>query len=143
MKVFFARQPKYPLHIPLAVLALVIGLWSCGTRDRALNTDELSDQLSISNLNRLPIRTAGSESMIVGVAIDVDVVNVGNLVIDDAILMTWSLVAPAGGSLGLASRQLAAGLAPGERRNVTLNITLSPVTDLNGVQDVVTFDLVN
>ena len=113
----------------------------CGTDDRGLDTDELSDQLSITNLSKLHIRSTGDPALIVGLAIDVDLIHVGNLVIEDPFLMTWSLVGEDGVTLGSASKRLDGGMAPGQRRSITLNISFSPVSNMNGVRDVVTFDL--
>jgi hypothetical protein len=127
----------------LLVLTSVLILAGCGTKDRVLDTDALSDLLSISNLSKLPIRSSADPSLIVGLAIDVDIINVGNERIDEPFTVTWRLRDAEGNTLGQTATRLAAGLSPGQRRSVTLNITFSPVPDLEGVQDVVTFDLID
>lgn len=132
-----------PTLLRLPAFLAVLLLAGCGTDDRGLNTDTLSSLLSISNLSRLPLRSAADPSLIVAVSIEVDVVNVGEVVIDEPFTLTWELRSAAGTRMGSATRQLAAGMAPGERRTVSLEITFDPVPDLAGVQDVVTFDLID
>jgi hypothetical protein len=127
----------------VGVILLATSLLGCGSTDRGLDTDELSDQLSISNLSKLHIRSPGDATLIVGLAIDVDVIHVGDLVIVDPFVMTWSLVKDNGDTLGSASKRLDGGMTPGQRRSITLNVTFGPVSSLSGVRDVVTFDLLD
>ena len=125
-----------------AGIALALALAGCGADDRGLNTNELSDLLSISNLSKLAIRSSGDPSQIVGLAIDVDVINVGDRIVDVPFLMTWTLIDDDGNTIGSGTKGLEAGLGPGQRRSVTLSIVFAPLTSLDGVRDVVTFDLI-
>ena len=123
-----------------AALLLTALLTCCGTDDDELDTAQLSTMLSISNLSKIPIKDPSDPSRISGLSIQVDVINVGYWEIDVPFLMTWSLVDGAGHVLGSASKRVEAGLKAGGRVSVFLTVSFSPISSLEGISDVVTFD---
>jgi hypothetical protein len=124
----------------LTALLLTALLTCCGTKDDELDTAQLSSMLSISNLSKIPVRDPSDPSRISGVSIQVDVINVGYWEIDVPFLMTWYLVDSEGDPLGSASKRVEAGLKAGGRVSVFLTVSFPPVSSLEGVSDVVTFD---
>ena len=63
-------------------LIVALALWGCGTHPLDLDNDILSDMLSLSNRTRRAIQDPADPSRIVGLAVEVDIINVGALPID-------------------------------------------------------------
>ena len=123
-------------------LALVAMLWGCGSGPAGPDSEELSRVLSISNLSKQPIQDTADPSRIVGLTIEVDVINRGALPIVVPFTLTWSLRDRQGQVLGSASRRLEGILEPGASRHVSLTLNFPATPSLEEFQDVVTFDLV-
>ena len=123
---------------------LVIALVFCGCGSNPLELDnrELSNMLSLANQARRPIQDPADPSRIIGLAVEVDVINVGNLTIDVPFTMTWSLLDGQGKLHGSASQRLDGILVPGASRHVLLTLSFPAIPSLEGFQDAVTFDLV-
>ena len=127
----------------LLLLLLLPALCGCSPNPSEWETDALSDMLSISNVNKQPIRNAADPPQIVGMRVDLEIVNVGRVPIDVPFTVTWSLRDPQGKPYASASRKLTGDMAPGALRRVSLALQFPATPTLNGFQDVVTFDLVN
>ena len=125
------------IMVLLLSISLVVG---CGNKPFQLDSDDLTNMLSISNLVKHPIQDPVDSSMMIGVTIDVDVIHTGDFVIDVPFTMTWGLRDGQGALIGSGSIRLVADMSPGARRHVTLDVNFSPRANLNGIQDVVTFD---
>ena len=118
-----------------------VGLAACGTSPVELDNDQLSEMLSLTNLSKRPIRNPLDATQIIGVGVEVDVVNVAPVPIDVSFALVWSLRDGEGRTLSSASGRIAAGLAPGSSRHVSLTLSFAAVASLEGYRDVATFDL--
>lgn len=130
------------MKIFCTVFLVVAGMLiqGCGTSPLELDSDELTNLLSITNVVKQPVPDPSDESRITRVIIDVDVVHVGDYTIDVPFTMTWGLREQNGTLIGSSVVRLGEDMGRGARRHVTLNITFPPRQSLNGVQDIVTFD---
>ncbi|HCR16920.1 MAG TPA: hypothetical protein DIU35_05505 [Candidatus Latescibacteria bacterium] len=124
----------------IALAALVSIIQSCGTKPLELDADDLTNMLSVSNVVKQPVADPSDASRISRVIIDVDVIHVGDFVIDVPFTMTWGLRDQDGNLIGSASAMLAEKMAPGDRRHVTLSISFPPRASLSDLQDALTFD---
>ena len=124
------------------LLACLLVCCGCGTGALEWNTDDLSDTLSIGNLVKQPVHDTADPPQIVGLRIQVDVINVGYVPIDVPFTITWSLVDRQGRTYGTASRRFNGSLAAGGSWHVSLSLSFPQTPSLEGFQDVVTFDLV-
>ena len=124
----------------IMLVLLMIGTKACGTNPVELDVDDLTNMLSVTNVVKQPVPDPSDASRITSVIVDVDVVHVGDFTIDVPFTMTWGLREQGGGLIGSASARLAENMTPGARRHVTLRVFFPPRTDLNNLQDVVTFD---
>ena len=122
------------------LVLLMICAQACGTNPLELDADDLTNMLSVTNVVKQPVPDPSDASRITSVIVDVDVVHVGDFAIDVPFTMTWGIREQSGGLIGSASARLAEDMTPGARRHVTLNVSFPPRTDLNNLQDVVTFD---
>ncbi len=68
------------------------------------------------------------------------VINAGFITVDVPFLMRWSLLLD-GSVFASTTRQLAAGLSPGDSREVTLTLGFDPIGSVSGLRDAVTFDV--
>ena len=118
--------------------ALLVG---CSSSPIALDNDDLSSVLSITNISKTPITDTTNAGLVTGLLIDAEVVNTGFFTIDVPFRMTWSL-REGGTNIGTASTSFSAGFSPGASRRVQLRILFSPVATSEGFQDVVTFDII-
>ena len=73
------------------LLSWILLVWGCGSSPVSLETEILSQVLSIGNLNKLEVRDSGDANTIVGLNIQVDVINIGGVVINVPFFMTWRL----------------------------------------------------
>ena len=117
-------------------------LCACGTGPTSWDNDALSGVLSIGSLSRRPVYSSVDPPQIVGVEIEVDVINVGYGSIDVPFTITWALTDAQGNVSGSASLTRRDYLNPGASWHVSLSIAFPPVQSLDDLQDVVTFDLV-
>ncbi len=124
-------------------MILALALWGCGTSPLDLDNDILSDMLSLSNRTRRAIQDPADPSRIIGLAVEVDIINVGTLPIDLPFTMTWSLLDGQGNVHGSASTRVDETLAPGARRHVSLTLNFPAIPSLEGFSDAVTFDLIS
>ncbi len=125
---------------------LVLGatvLMQCSTSPLELNTDDLNSLLSISNLNKRLIPDQSDPPGIVGLEVEADVINVGQVIVKNPFKVTWTLLGTGGDRLGSASTELAGNFSPGGTRHFSLTLSFPATVSLEGFRDVVTFDLVS
>lgn len=106
----------------------------------ALDNDDLSSLLSISNVVKTRIPDAANPDLVAGLTIDTTVINTGFSTVDVPFRMTWTL-RRSGQTLASQSRDFAAGFGPGDTQPVRLTLRFDPIPDLDGTTDAVTFDL--
>ena len=115
-------------------------LFGCDSDSRQFDNDDLSAFLSISSVIKTRIQDTTNPDLISGLIVDTTVVNVGFITMDAPFRMTWSIRRD-GDVLASATRDFAAGFAPGRREPVRLTLRFAPIVSLEGTSDVVTFDL--
>ena len=114
-------------------------IWGCESNPASQANEDLSRVLAISQLSKVSVPGDGG---IVGVVINVVVINTGPIVIDVPFVMRWALRNAQGHELASGQKAMPANMAPGAQRQVSLTLTFPAVPSLGGYQDVVTFDLV-
>lgn len=135
MKGFLVR-----IAICLTALAVILG---CGRNSKALDAEELSNMLSITNLSARPVLNQDDPPLIVAVRVAADVVHVGDVPIDAPFVLTWRLVDDQNDTVGQASIRLEGNMAPGAVRPVTLTIEFEARETVAGLRNVATFDPVS
>ena len=129
-------------HVLLAAIhiALVTAFAGCSSGPLEFDNDTLSDALSVTDVQKTPIPDPAAPGRVVGLRVAATVINSGFFTIDVPFLMRWSLLR--GGSV-FASETLnmPAGLSPGDSRRATLTIRFESIESLAGLQDAVTFDV--
>ena len=111
---------------------------ACSSNPLAFDNDSLSSILSVTNVQKSTISAA--DGRISGMVITSTVINAGFITVDVPFLMRWSLLLD-GSVFASTTRQLAAGLSPGDSREVTLTLGFDPIGSVSGLRDAVTFDV--
>lgn len=122
-------------------LTLLLLCWGCSSNPVSQISEDLSRVLSITNLSKFPIPDRQNADLVIGVSIQVDVVNTVDVPIQVPFTITWTLRDGDGSMLGQASQELA-GLAARGRERVAFTIPFEARPDLSGIRDEVTFDVV-
>ena len=122
-------------------LTLALVYWGCSSNPVSQVSEDLSRVLSITNLSKFPIPDRQNADLVIGVSIQVDVVNTADVPIQVPFTITWVLRGGDGAVLGQASQQLA-GLAARGRERVAFTISFEARPDLSSIRDEVTFDAV-
>lgn len=115
-------------------------LFECAGDPRQLDNADLSALLSISSVTRTRLQDTANPELISGLIVDTTVINTGFITIDVPFRMTWS-IRRGGDVLASATRDFAAGFAPGQSEPVRLTLRFAPIASLDGTSDAVTFDL--
>lgn len=124
----------------LVVLVVVAG---CGRDPKGLQTEELSNMLSITNLAAQPVYNQDNPPLIVAVRIDADVVHVGDVPINEPFVLTWRLVDDQNDTVGEVSKRMEGNMVPGAVRRVTLTVQFEARESVAGLRNVATFDPVS
>ena len=125
-------------QVAFCFLALA-GLVGC-SGDPVLDNDELSTLLSISNVTKTRIQDIANPVLIAGLTVDTTVIHTGFSNVNVPFRMTWTL-RRSGTILATAFRDFEAGFRPGASVPVRLTLRFSPIPDLDGTTDAVTFDI--
>ena len=132
---FKASLPVNSLRKCVVTLVLVA---SCSSSPLQLDNDSLSSILSVTNVQKST--TSAADGRISGMVIASTVINAGFITVDVPFLMRWSLLRD-GSVFASTTQQMAAGLSPGDSRDVTLTLVFDPIESVSGLRDAVTFDI--
>jgi hypothetical protein len=116
---------------------------ACGSGPSGLDEEDLSNLLAISNVSKSYLSEGGDPGLISGVVVNVDIVNIGAILIDVPFKVTWVLRDPTGDRYAHASQRVDQGLGPGQRLHLTITLRFPPLASLQGYGDAVTFDLID
>lgn len=130
------------MRISVCFVGLVV-LAGCGRDPTGLQTEELSNMLSITNLAAQPVFNQDNPPLIVAVRIEADVVHVGDVPIEEPFVLTWRLVDDQNETVGQTSRRLEGNMEPGAVRRVTLTVEFEARESVAGLRNVATFDPVS
>jgi hypothetical protein len=133
------RLSIYGLLLGIAAAALIV---SCSSDPRDLDNDELSSLLSLSNVVKTEVRRPGNVNEITGLIVDTTVIHTGFATINVPFRMTWALRKD-GSTVGSAWQDFPARFSPGQSASIRLVIPFAARTDLDGLTDIVTFDLLD
>jgi hypothetical protein len=124
------------------LLMLLAFLPACGGDNTLVANQQLSDALSISNVVKREIRDPDDPSQLVGLVVDIDLVNTRLIPIEAPFDVAWTLQ-DAGGDNFATDTVRIDRMSSGAVRRLVFTFGFGPIPSLAGFRDAVTFDFVD